>query len=313
MVSVIVPVYNAQAFLEEAIASILTQTVTDLELILINDGSTDNSLNICRNAELSDPRVTLISTPNLGVSAARNKGIDICKGDIITFVDADDTLNPDFIRLLMPPMLDGADIAAAACSHSPLVASRSPTVTQFTRLPGIKAAELSLYQTLTLNSPCGKLYRRQLFENPSIRFKTGIRFEDLEITTPLLCKARSIAVTETPLYFYRNNPGSFMNSDDDARADCLTVTDNTLRWVNENAPQLTQAALSRKVSASFHIFRWITRRRPDLKPLADTCFQTIRANRRKMLRDPKVRLKNKLGLVASIPGNSFLSFICKLS
>ena len=104
-----------------------------------------------------------------------------------------------------------------------------------------------------------------------------------------------------------------MNSDDDARADCLTVTDNTLRWVNENAPQLTQAALSRKVSASFHIFRWITRRRPDLKPLADTCFQTIRANRRKMLRDPKVRLKNKLGLVASIPGNSFLSFICKLS
>lgn len=314
MTSVIVPVYNAQPYLEETISSILRQTERDLELILVDDGSTDDSLKICREAAEKDSRVTVISTPNRGVSAARNTGLDICKGDTITFVDADDVLNPLFLEF-MDTLCYPNSISVCGQSHKPV---ETPLNHDFnlkvTTLTGIAAAEQSLYQKRILNSPCGKVYSRKLFFNPPLRFRTGIRFEDLDIATPLLCRAREVNIIPAKLYFYRKTPGSFMNSDSDARMDCLKVTDDTLRWVAQNHYSfLVDAALSRKVSAAFHIFRWINKRRPDLKTVADNCFETIKKNRRKLLLNPDVRLKNKAALLASFTGQKFLSFLCRIS
>lgn len=312
MTSVIVPVFNAQDYLEEAIDSILNQTVPDLELILVNDGSTDDSLKICRDAAEKDDRVVVISTPNKGVSAARNAGLDICKGDTITFVDADDMLHPSFLERLLPYCTEENSIAAGWMTEDLNIFERfKPKKSKVTTLLGIDAAEQSLYQTRILNSPWGKIYRRELFFDPPLRFKEGIRFEDLDITTPLLCRTNKINIVPEPLYFYRYNPEGFMNSNTDQRADCLKVTEGIIEWVKENKPQLIPAAMSRHVSATFHVFNWVVKERPDLMPLADKCYETLLVNRRAILKDSKVRWQNKAGMMITFGGKKFLVRVCR--
>lgn len=314
MTSVIVPVYNAQRFLEDAIQSILSQTVPDMEIILVNDGSTDDSLSICEKFAQSDPRIKVVTTPNQGLSMARNTGLDICKGETITFVDADDAIHPRFLETLLPYCSGKGEVAIALQSANPKILSDniSPDAKVET-WTGLKAAELSLYQQRVINSACGKIFSRDLFFDPHRRFRKGIYFEDLEISTPLFCHATRVSLIHTPLYFYRENPHSFLHGDSDARADCLTVTADTVEWVKQNQPELLPAAISRQISASLHIFKWVNSRRPDLKPVADSCFATIKKHRRQLLSNPNVRLKNKIALLASFTGQTAMSKICKLS
>ena len=100
MISVIIPVYNAEKYLSRCIDSVLNSSYTDFELLLINDGSTDQSLDICRQYKDQDSRITVISQENQGVSAARNLGLRICRGDWIIFIDSDDYISGDFLELI---------------------------------------------------------------------------------------------------------------------------------------------------------------------------------------------------------------------
>ncbi|MBQ7815737.1 MAG: glycosyltransferase, partial [Oscillospiraceae bacterium] len=100
MISVIVPVYNTEKFLDKCIESISKQTFDDFEIILVDDGSTDKSGQICDTWAHKDNRVKVIHKQNAGVSAARNNGIAAAKGEYIAFVDSDDTVSPDYLRLL---------------------------------------------------------------------------------------------------------------------------------------------------------------------------------------------------------------------
>ena len=99
-ISIIVPVFNAAQYLQECLDSILSQSFNDFELILIDDGSTDNSLSICQSYERRDSRIKIISGPNQGVSAARNKGLNVACGEWITFVDPDDWVEPTHVSTL---------------------------------------------------------------------------------------------------------------------------------------------------------------------------------------------------------------------
>jgi len=112
LLSIIVPVYNKEAYIEDCIRSILNQTFIDFELILVNDGSTDNSGLICRHFKTGDNRITVINQPNAGASAARNTGIQVATGQYIGFIDSDDTIEPDMYELLIKNALQyDADIS----------------------------------------------------------------------------------------------------------------------------------------------------------------------------------------------------------
>ena len=114
MISIIVPIYNASQYLRECIESILSQSFRDFELILINDGSTDESLSICKSYERQDDRITVISGANGGVSKARNRGLDAAKGEWITFADADDYFLDDALSTLYErAMQTGTDLVLA--------------------------------------------------------------------------------------------------------------------------------------------------------------------------------------------------------
>ena len=101
MISIIVPVYNAEKYLNRCISSLLNQTYYNLEIILVNDGSTDNSKKICENAAKNDSRIKLINSVNEGVSLARNKGLKEANGDYISFVDSDDYVEPDYVEKML--------------------------------------------------------------------------------------------------------------------------------------------------------------------------------------------------------------------
>src|SRR5690606_15460378 len=100
LISVVIPVYNVESYLENCINSIVQQTYSNLEIILVNDGSTDNSTKICETAASKDSRIVLINQKNQGVSSARNNGLSIARGEWIYFIDADDFLNLDTFELL---------------------------------------------------------------------------------------------------------------------------------------------------------------------------------------------------------------------
>ena len=101
LVSIVVPIYNAENYLTKCIYSIIKQTYKNIEIILVNDGSTDNSLKICETFALNDKRIIIISQKNMGVSTARNIGINVAKGEYISFVDSDDTIEDNYIQELV--------------------------------------------------------------------------------------------------------------------------------------------------------------------------------------------------------------------
>ena len=142
LISVIVPVYNVEKYLRTCVDSILVQSYSALEVILIDDGSTDGSPQICDQYAQQDPRIQVIHQKNAGLSAARNAGIDICRGEYLTFIDSDDFIHERFVELLLNACLsNNADIAVGDLERVPedsvLVSySNVPPRTQFAALPG---------------------------------------------------------------------------------------------------------------------------------------------------------------------------------
>ena len=115
MISVIIPVYNLERYLYRCIDSVLRSTYTDFELILVDDGSTDASPQICEDYTERDSRVRLLRQENQGVSAARNRGLDVCQGEWVVFVDGDDSIAPEFLALIDQESRHGPDLMLFEC------------------------------------------------------------------------------------------------------------------------------------------------------------------------------------------------------
>lgn len=202
--SVIVPVYNVAPYLGECVDSILAQTHRDLDVILVDDGSRDESGALCDRYAAADARVRVVHQPNAGLSAARNAGLGLARGSHIAFVDGDDAVSPAFIEGLLG--MD-ADVAQCAFCASATSLQSMPTITE-ALTPHDALERLQVDNAGTYTVVWNKLYRRCLFEG--LRFPEGKQHEDEFITYRLLWAARSICVTSSPLYFYRQRPGSIM-------------------------------------------------------------------------------------------------------
>lgn len=112
LITLVIPIYNIENYLGRCLDSVINQTYKDLEIILVNDGSTDNSLEICESYAKEDSRIKIINKNNGGLSSARNVGLDACKGDYVTFIDSDDWVSLDYIEILYKNIIDNnADIS----------------------------------------------------------------------------------------------------------------------------------------------------------------------------------------------------------
>lgn len=212
LISIIVPVYNVKDYLEKCLQSICVQTYKNLEIILIDDGSSDGSGELCDLFAQRDGRIKVIHQTNAGQSAARNRGLAVAQGEFLGFVDSDDWIEPDMYEFLYHLLKEnGADISI--CSHyrdkgkKSVAKYSSGEQFVFTRDEGIRAL---VVDRRIRNYVWDKLYKRRLFSG--ITFPLNRIFEDIAISYRIFYKAEKIVVREFPKYHYVIRDGSAMQS-----------------------------------------------------------------------------------------------------
>lgn len=306
-ISVIVPVCNCERYLRECLDSVLAQTHAALELIVVDDGSTDASGDIADAIAASDSRVRVLHGHNGGQAAARNRGINIATGDYISFVDADDIAHPLMLQTLVEAAArSGSDVAIGRFSHKPLPVA-TPCAGEIVMDP-VQTMEAFLLQQFAAGA-CVQIFDAALFAG-GLRFVEGIIYEDLELLARLYRRACRVVLCDAVLYYYRPNPTSTINTWKPERLDVLRVTD-TIERACADDPRLLAAARDRRLSAAFNILMLNARHGRDAD-VQRACYDIIRERRRDSLLNPRVRLKNKLGIVASFLGPRFLAMLSRL-
>ena len=210
-ISVIIPIYNVEAYLNKCLQSIADQTYSNLEIILINDGSPDGCDKLCKEWEQKDSRIIYIKKENGGVCSARNLGLDKATGNYIAFVDADDYISPLMYEKLYTLMVDNkADLVI--CGRTRILEGRTVTYknTGMQIFSGKNVNMQNLSCQFDLNICMNKLYKKSLFKD--LRFPSNMTYaEDLFIVPDILDNAQKIVYTAEGLYYYveRGNSASF--------------------------------------------------------------------------------------------------------
>lgn len=208
--SVIIPVHNAQNYLEKCLRSVLEQDVADMEVIIVDDGSTDGSRDICRDHARRDARIRLIEQANAGVSAARNKALDMARGTYITFVDADDYLYPNTYPVILSIFDDDPSCDLVEFPFFNDFAGRQRIMTYGNKV----YTDMSLYwdetRAFAHTYMWNKIFGRHLFDD--LRFDGEKVFEDALIYPRILERTKVLRTTELGLYYYRRTPGSLTSN-----------------------------------------------------------------------------------------------------
>lgn len=254
LISVIIPVYNMERYLSRAVDSVISQSYKNLEIILVDDGSTDRSPEICDMYGKTDSRVKVIHKENGGLSSARNAGIDASSGEYISFVDSDDFVNINFISMLFNSCIkEGTDIAI--CNYKKVFfrgrdkacEKKSPTEI----ISGEEAAlEIVDLDAGTYIPAWNKLYKREVFGD--IRYPDGKYSEDFYISYKLLSNADKVSIIDEKLYGYVQRKESIIHSRDDISQynfEALEEFDNYLKEnVKEDSDRENLLNLSLKTS-----------------------------------------------------------------
>ena len=250
LISVIVPVYNAEEYLERCVSSITGQTMKELEIVLVDDGSPDNCPELCDRLAKNDERIRVIHKPNGGVSTARNTGLDNAKAGLIAFVDSDDFADPDMCRVLYEQMGDAEVSAVSITDHYKYIDRDQTPKSAVKAYTGAEALGELLRGRNINGSLCGKLFRKELFD--SVRFTVGRTYEDALIFPDILINVKKVVVSAEPLYVYWHRPGSITTGTYSARAlDIIYAYEHTLDVVKEKAPELIPEAQFRLYWAYF--------------------------------------------------------------
>ena len=200
LISVIIPVYDMEKYISQCLTSVINQSYKNLEIIVVNDGSKDRSSEIAKEYAQKDKRVRVYDYENAGVSVARNRGLELAKGEYISFVDSDDWLHPEFYKILADALeANNADIANCSIIYTDTV---SETIIGF-RESKVKESDFSLYsfKDILWIVVCNALYKREIVMD--VRFPAGIIFEDNYASGMYIIKSRTVVELKDTLYYYR--------------------------------------------------------------------------------------------------------------
>lgn len=217
-ISVIIPVFNMCDSLDDTLRSVVEQTYPNLDIVCVDDGSTDSSLAKLQSWAQSDGRIKLVTRMNGGLSAARNSGLKVAQGEYIAFLDAGDILHPHALEILLDALTgQKADVAVSryfAKAHSQASAAHC-LAKKVPAKPRVFSADNPLEQLLRhkyiRSSSCNKLYRREAIGG--LRFQENIFFEDWPFVTKVFGGIKRLAIVDAPLYGYIMHPQSITRSD----------------------------------------------------------------------------------------------------
>ncbi len=213
-ISVIVPIYNVEKYLDRCLDTIKNQTFVDFEVLLINDGTPDRSMDIAEKYADEDSRFIIYNKTNGGLSDARNYGIDRARGEFLVFVDSDDYLHEDYLKTMYEDCIsNNADMAYCRFKHTGdktgvKIPSINPKKSVIDR---DKALDMLIRDKRMHSYAWNKMYRRALFTDNDIRYPIMF-FEDVATSARLLFHANKIAITDKNLYFYVRRSGSIMST-----------------------------------------------------------------------------------------------------
>lgn len=257
-VSIIVPVYNVKDYIERCVTSILQQSYTNYELILVDDGSTDESGRICDELARKDTRIRVYHKPNGGLSDARNFAMKQASGDCYTFIDSDDYVATEYLETLVDLMCKyDADVSIVSYYSIKEENFEEAMVDEGREEKCVNAEEglrlMLLAQSFSV-SAWAKLYRRELFDD--VQYPIAQYYEDLKTTPVLLSKCNRVAYSERKLYYYvKYRPESITNSAFNEKhwASWSDAMDQTERVIQECCPYNYDAFVGRYVKDLFRI------------------------------------------------------------
>ncbi len=302
MVSIIIPVYNAEKYLAECVDSVLAQTYRNIEVILVNDGSNDSTKTICDAYLKVDDRVKVFHQKNKGVSSARNVGIDNSRGEYITFIDADDVVDKKFIeKQLLCIQFTKADICMSEylITLTPLSVTGKNHELNYICYSAKDILKDVLNKKISNVGATTKLIHRSLIDD--LRFQEDIFIaEDMLFTIQLLGKAQKVVYLPESLYFYRQNiEESTTKRNFTKKVNTLFLAYDRMQKILSTVDvELISALENHRYRISFHVINLMILLGI---PFCDKTFQTvyceIKCNRRRILKDPVLSLKAKMGII----------------
>ena len=251
LVSIIIPVYQVEKYLDKCIVSVINQTYNNLEIILVDDGSPDNCPAICDQWQTKDPRIKVIHQENGGLSHARNEGLKIATGEFIGFVDSDDWIEPKMYETLLTALLE-SDADIAICNYQS-EHEDSQVIIQKTKLPVINtytaeaALELLLSEKAFIhNFVWNKLFRKHLLEN--LPFPEGKLYEDIAWTPKIIGEAKKIITIDLPFYHYLRRSDSLSHDLHNLYGrlnDAAEMIENRIEYIHEYYPVFEDLVISK--------------------------------------------------------------------
>ena len=281
LVSVIIPVYNVEKYIKPCIESIINQTYKNLEIILVDDGSTDSSGLICDEYSERDNRIKVIHQKNRGLSGARNSGIEIAKGEFLSFVDSDDFLDLRFFKEMMQKAeKEKSDIALCGvtyCNENGEFISED-IIDKHTVIMGLDQLKLLLCDNKKYSTTAwAKIYRKNLWDQ--IRYPEGKYHEDVYTTYKVVDKSHRSSIIAKPYYWYRQITGSITHSKFNLKhLDSVEATKERAEYMVENHPYLKKYAFSTVAYSSIKILEKMIQDNISDKVIEQQLKQNVKKN-----------------------------------
>lgn len=299
-ISVIVPVYNVEQYLERCVDSIINQTYTNLEIILVNDGSTDNSGKLCDELAKKDERIRVIHKENGGLSDARNRGIDEAESDLVGFIDSDDYIDSDMYEVLLKN-LNNTDADLSMCALYD-VYNNTPeaqvTNKETWKLSSEQAIKMVMEAKILSVTAVNKLYRKSLFTD--LKFEVGKIAEDAFIMIKLLDKCEKIVATNEKKYYYVHRENSITTQKFSTKfLNVIEAYEQNSNIILEKYPKLKDVAQTRMNWAYFYVLdRLLLDDNYNDKELENKLISYLKNHRKDILNDPLFTKGRKIGFIA---------------
>lgn len=311
LISIIIPIFNVEKYILNCLQSVNKQTYKNIEVIMVNDGSTDTSRESCIRMSLIDSRFKLFDKINGGLSDARNFGVNKCNGDYITFIDSDDYIDEDYIEYLYS-LLKKNDVKMSICQHRTVFSNGNIENHIYhgkEKMSSEETLQRLLYSDEIDTSTWAKLYDRSLFEK--VKFPVGKLFEDIATTYKLIIKSEYVAIGKKEKYNYIYRKQSIVNANFNLRKlDLIEMTDKMGDEVEKQFPTLTNGVIRRKTYARISTLNQMssTKGFPETKK---NIIHQIRLNGYKVLFDIDSPLRDKIALTMIYCGYPIYNFFWK--